>query len=365
MRDAAYSITYVAGIKDTYSENPRLLLQPSSIARAALLRFVKITMATPVLPPNPCLLGILLVAKFDSDAQVVFHYPPRPGDDDSTFSKYFVRSLEDGSTSSSDDEGSSSSDDQDRILVPNPKPEEDDKPQEPEVDETGSASPEKRDGMTTPQRHSRWDDLFGYNSALLAKLLCPAASSHKKKFEVALDDKVFLGRPIFAKEGGQWRRRRRRPRTGNGNVDKGSDSTDRKTPLQAAEGLIEMSGAEAEVDRPMHVHAEAADEAPDNVTVDSLQAACQTKEHMESMVKDELSMFHMVFILNPPPLEYHLRIKEMYDNVVKKLSRAMKWEQARSSYVSEEATIIAGSTKKYFKTNKSLGKPHTLSEKPP
>jgi len=314
-------------------------------------------MANSLLPPNPCLLGILLVTKFDSDARVNFHYPPRLGRDDATFSKYFARSFEDGTTSSSDDENSSSSGDEDKILAPTHKPEADDKAEYVEFDETGSASPEKRDGMTTPQRYVRWDDLLGYSSANLAKFLCPAASTHKKKFEVALDDKVFLGWPVFAKEDGQWRRRRtrrRKTKTSDEAVNQGSG----EPLLQGHEDPCEMSDAETKVDRRME-SADVKDSAQDDVPDDPSR---RTKENSASEIKDELSMFHVVFIMNPPPLEYHLRIKEMYDNIVKKLSRAIKWEQGRSSYVSKEATAIAASTKKFLKSNETFGEPHPATK---
>ena len=311
-------------------------------------------MANPLLPPNPCLLGILLVAKFDSDAKVVFRYPPHPGDDDSTLTKYFARSVGDGTTSSSDEENSSTSEDEDNRSVSDSKLTQDEKPKDPEIDETGSASPEKRDGMTTPQRHRRWDDLFGYSSDLLAKLLCPAASTHKKKFEVALNDIVFLGRPIFAKEDGRWRRRRRKPRTSNGNVDGSLDNSKTKTSLQVAGGLSETSGFETDDRSQMRPSVDPVNQTQDGAS-DQPPKQDTIEGSLTPKVKDDLTMFHTVFILNPPPLEYHVRIKEMYDHVVKKFSRAMKWEQARSSYVSEEAKVIAGSTKGYFKSTKSLG----------
>lgn len=317
-------------------------------------------MANPLLPPNPCLLGILLVTKFDSDARVTFHYPPRLGEDDATFSRYFARSFEDGTTSSSDDERSSSSVAEDRIPAPTHKTEADDKTQYAEFDVTGSASPEKRDDMITPERHARWDDLLGYNSAVLAKFLCPAASTHKRKFEVALDDKVFLGRPVFAKEDGRWRRRRRRRRktkTSDEVINQGSHDIVGESPSKGHEDPCETSDAETEVNRRMD-SADVGDPAQDDVPDEPSRP---TKEHSASETKDELSMFHVVFIMSPPPLEYHLRIKEMYDNVVRKLSRAMKWEQGRSSYVSKEATAIAATTKKFLKSNKTFGEPSSAT----
>lgn len=318
-------------------------------------------MANPLLPPNPCLLGILLVTESGSDAKLTFHYPPRLGEDDATFSKYFARSFEDGTTSSSDGERSSSSVAEDRISAPTHKPEADDKTQYAEFDEIGSASPEKRDGMITPERHARWDDLLGYNSAFLARFLCPAASNHKRKFEVALDDKVFLGWPVFAKENGRWRRRRRRRKTKTSDevINQGSHDIVGEPPLKGQEDPCETSDVETELDD-RRDSADVGDPAQDDVPDEQSRPI---KEHSASETKDELSMFHVVFVMNPPPLEYHLRIKEMYDNVVRKLSRAMKWEQGRSSYVSKEATAIAASTKKFLKSNKTFGEPPPATRK--
>ena len=55
---------------------------------------------------------------------------------------------------------------------------------------------------------------------------------------------------------------------------------------------------------------------------------------------EEMTMFHVVFVMNPPVLEYHTRIGEMYENVVKKLAKALKYEQASSGYVWNEARKI-------------------------
>ena len=56
--------------------------------------------------------------------------------------------------------------------------------------------------------------------------------------------------------------------------------------------------------------------------------------------KPGLTMFHVVFLLNPPALESAVRVAEMYDHVVKKFSRALKAEQARSGYVWEQSQLI-------------------------
>ena len=53
--------------------------------------------------------------------------------------------------------------------------------------------------------------------------------------------------------------------------------------------------------------------------------------------QDEMTMFHVVFVMNPPALEYHIRLQEMYDNVVKKTAKALRYEQARSNAAYQDA----------------------------
>ena len=46
-------------------------------------------MASYPLPPNPCLVAILLLVKTTSEPRIIFHYPPKPGEDNSHFTDMF------------------------------------------------------------------------------------------------------------------------------------------------------------------------------------------------------------------------------------------------------------------------------------
>ena len=308
------------------------------------------------LPPNPCLQGILLVTKFDSDPKIVFHYPPRPGEHDTGFNKYFDPPQCDAAASSSDENSSTSSDDEQKPPLPSPNDEDDHKAQDFDVEETGSVSPEKCEGMRNPKNQIRWDDIFGYNSALLAKLLCPAASGRKKRFEVALDDNIFLGRPVFSNASGSWRRKKRKHKLTKASaaIEQQSES-DRMTSVHLPEDFGKMSGTDTERDDNAGARNHFSAPATELEVGGNLQVGQGILQHSEAKAKDLLSMFHVVLILNPPPLEYHVRVKEVYDNVVKKLSKAMKWEQVHSSYVAQESKNISSTTKRYFKAQKLSG----------
>lgn len=319
-------------------------------------------MASPLLPPNPCLVAILLVVNYHHQPRLVFHYPPRPGEDNAHITDYLKRDLNDSdNTSLSDDDSASASDGHSTTKGKDGGKNKRDGILEVDVEEADSASPEKSGGLALMQRQSKWDDVLGYGAINLAKLLCPASSAHKKRFEMSLNDKAFLGWPVFAKDG-NWQRKKRpkRPVSGDlGSEDKAqsgqeqSNAVKRKSNLQIDEELGESTGHETdnELQRPVR------DTKSDKREVDPptewvRDDTFKQNKGKEEYSKETLKMFHVVFVLDPPPPEYHLRLNEMYGNVVKKLSRGLKWEQAHSNYVSKEVSVISVASKPY---NKRMG----------
>ena len=230
----------------------------------------------------------------------------------------------------------------------------------PDAEETASGSPEKSGGLSQGQKKLQWNDIFGLQSVLLAKLLCPAASCHKKRFEVGLNGNVFLGWPVFARLDGSWRKARKSRRSSsrskiNAEKVKGNpkelighklsvsgtdDDSDNSRPMTAVE-------SQSENDRDGEVREEP------QTSETSVRSKAKAKAHKKfgdagtSAPKTDkpLVMFNVVFVLKPPPLEYHLRLKEMYDNVVKKFGKALRWEQARSNFVARESALIYSLTK--------------------
>ena len=310
-------------------------------------------MSNAPLPPNPCLVAILLIVKFYHEPQIIFNYPPRPGEDNSHYKDYLAADLtdDDDSTSSSDDDSTKSSDEPSNSEAQKVELNKNDNSPDVEVDETGSASPEKHDGVY-PARRPRWDDIFGFPSTMLAKLLCPASTNHKKRFEMGIDEKVFLGWPVYKREGRGWQRKRK---------SRKSKSTDNRSEVKRSLGQGESmttSGRTSVLTSETSGQASETEDEPgkqeDKSAGDSNPASKDTstrphgprkdtdgsKDSVETKPKDEMDMFNVIFVVDPPPLEYHLRVDEMYSNVVKKFSRALKWEQSRSNYVAKEASNI-------------------------
>ncbi|MCJ1273802.1 Nitrogen permease regulator 3 [Puttea exsequens] len=321
------------------------------------------------LPPNPCLIAIVLVVKTVSEPYIAFHYPPRPGEDNPRLRDIFKDQInaEESTTSSSDDKSEDSTAEVLEVLREQSKPQNRESP--PDV-EAGSVSPRQSNAFAVNEYNPRWNDLFGQPSSVLAKLLCPPATSKKKRFEIGLNDNVFLGCPMFAEEDGTWRRKRKDRRSSSRSnitaerVRKEWEATRKRRPKTTSideEGAA-ISPLETETDDPGTSHDE---EQNGSVGTDVKETVSQQDtgtggfKQEPSSPEKPLTMFHVVFVLNPPILEYHLRVKEMYKKIVKKFSKALKLEQARTNFVAHEATIIASLTKHYDKpgSNQSL---HTL-----
>lgn len=313
-------------------------------------------MASPPLPPNPCLVAILLVANYHHQPRLVFHYPPRPGEDNSHFRTFLSEDLSEDESSSTSDDASSSSDGHRSLTERHAQDGQGGSKDVGDVDieELGSASPEKLDGMAQIKKPLKWNDIFGVEAGNLAKLLVPPPSAHKKRFEMTLDEKVFLGWPVFSKDG-HWRKKeRRKPQSKNDSLR--DDSTEKAGQMSsdAQPELDDTSGQDTERDEPnghdMKDDMAVPQRPMSKAGSGKLGYDSYKRRHSsdEDKLLDTLKMFHVVFVLNPPPLEYHLRMKQMYDHVVKKFSRALRWEQARSNYVSKETSTISAA--------KSVGK---------
>ena len=309
------------------------------------------------LPPNPCLVAIILVVRTTSEPCIVFHYPPRPGEDNSPFKGIFTKDGEGSSTSSSDSESEDSTAEMPKLSN---KDEGQNRYSPPDADETGSGSPEKSGGLSQNRKKLQWNDMFGLQSVLLAKLLCPAASCHKKRFEVGLNDNVFLGWPVFARLDGSWKKARK-PRRSSSRSKMTAEKV-KPNPKELVGHKLSVSGTDDDSDNSRPVSAVESQSEKDRdgevreepqTSETNVRSKAKAKAHKRlsdagtSAPKTDkpLVMFNVVFVLKPPPLEYHLRLREMYNNVVKKFGKALRWEQARSNFVARESALIYSVTK--------------------
>ncbi|MCJ1382144.1 Nitrogen permease regulator 3 [Xylographa soralifera] len=274
----------------------------------------------------------------------VFHYPPDPGHDKPHIKLDHENSSEEESVNSSEDDGYSSLEDD--------KPEHDHdatstrNTNDVDIDESGSASPQKTDINGWRRPDVSRNGFLGLPVGL-QHFLCPDVKAHKKRFEMSIDGRVFLGWPIYLREDELWKRKKKSkvakaPMT---DVDAKSTSTEQTAnahPRRSSVQLNEDLGETTSNDTGAEDHE--TPELPSSPDVDESYKQAdeyqQNKDMAALSLKEMLNMFHVVFVMNPPPLEYQLRVDEMYDHVVKKFTRALKWEQSRSNFVLNEAQKI-------------------------
>ena len=283
----------------------------------------------------------------------MFHYPPKPGEDNTRYRYLFKDDRTDTSSTSSSTESSAEEDNKDEIA----EREEQQGSSPPDADEFGSASPLRATGVVRPDRKKpQWNDIFGYQSSVLARALCPAPQS-LKRFEVSLGEYTFLGRPSYGNEDGSWRKKRRRSSSMSKSLGgKASVATNssRSRPRNSALDATSGDSTGPEIDEDPQFTSSAKQQRPKRGSDDSHSASNTSVSNFtptQQASKDPLLMFHVVYVLRTPPLEYHIRNKDMWTHVVRKFSKALKQEQERASYVEKEITLIASAVKRAKKAS--------------
>ncbi|KAL9617262.1 MAG: hypothetical protein Q9160_007943 [Pyrenula sp. 1 TL-2023] len=281
-------------------------------------------------PTNPSLLAIILIVQSRAGPRFVFHYPPDPlsvpvsisqtndevppsADDSSSDSGETSDSASDGEKASTVRARHQKKSFNDEVVSLGSAVKKPPATDEEEGDSTSSESDPGHGTWTAP-----WESFLSMSTSALEKLLSPNTRTwHKRRFEVGVNELCFVGWPVFIRDDGTWQKRKIRSKS----------RREEMAGSGASFGRHEQSAVSSEEAKEKHAAPKASEP--------QVRSPGPSSAHMDTM-----TMFNVVFVLNPPVLEYSLRVREMYDNVVKKLGRALKWEQARVDYVWKEAQVI-------------------------
>lgn len=355
-------------------------------------------------PPDPCLVAIILIVRSRTGPRLVFHYPPNPLSENRlkttnkggrrisrTRSRQGAKNTD---SSSSDESGLSSDEDEDEkereshvgaTAAPGRRGSNfgilDDhapvsaspgvgEPQLPgslasgrassirkrggagsDPEEDGSASDRPEDG---PGHSSRlpWESLLGLPGSVWEKLLSPSRSWHKRRFEVGINDLALIGWPVFVREDGNWRKQRRKKKKPRAEWDGGELGHNENAEDGQGENKMvsspEMGASVAFIDSTI---------SPTGIKGGSITSGKFGRlpdDSIDPEDKDHMTMFNVVFVMDPPLLEYSSRVKEIYENIIKKFAKALKWEQARTDYVWRESQHILQVRRKARESSMSL-----------
>ncbi|OJD14247.1 hypothetical protein AJ78_05374 [Emergomyces pasteurianus Ep9510] len=326
-------------------------------------------MSSIVRPPDPCLVAIILIIQSRAGPRFVFHYPPNPSTVINNKSRRNSRpnnSAKSSESSPSSDDDRSSSDDDEHCHSSagcsslsrgvsehsgrgglSDKLGDRDSHTSSLRGHSSSSSMQLRKRSATPDAkpdtqpdagreqtpgdlyRPPWESLLGLPTNVWEKLLSPSPAWHKRRFEVGVNDLVFVGWPVFVREDGTWRKRKRKKKARkdqlSGEHHQPWDADKRRGDKRNDSSSTPASETEGE---------------NDTVAEDKKMTEDDVHSGSPETDKDSMTMFNVVFVLNPPLLEYGLRIREKYENVIKKFGKGLKSEQARVDYVWREAQTI-------------------------
>ena len=241
------------------------------------------------------LLAILLVASSDltsPNKHLLFHYPPHP-----TPNCAVDEEVPDDSSSDTASTTSSSSSGSSTTSLPSSKYSRitgdrgygiDDNEEHHDGFDRDEDDSERTTWRRKPGRTTEWEELiFGLSKRDLADILIPKDQLCNRKFELGMEDLVFLGHPIHFTE------------SANGRV---------------ASELLATSPSSS---------------INDDADTDAIVS------------KVKLTKFHAVFVINPSWTgDYHEQVQKMYGEIIKKFTDACVVEQQERGYIALEAYKI-------------------------
>ncbi|ANB11187.1 Npr3p [Sugiyamaella lignohabitans] len=240
--------------------------------------------------------------------------------------------------------------------------------------------------------------VVGFDTDFLGELLCPQRAMCNMRFEMCVDDTVFLGLPIHVQADGQWRKKKfskaprsvpstlmengginglkaRKRKTGARRARLGADG-DRRLNLSGDEhGNIESTGPNetnvlsdenesdaSDISDVSDVGSDVSDSDGDgdgddgtkvaqeqgeirpggshpNRKADNLSASISSLPEF-SDPQSPMRMFQVTFVMTPPVTEYKFRVDQMYYFVLANFVKTLRTEQAKSNYVWNEVNTM-------------------------
>jgi hypothetical protein len=242
-------------------------------------------MALPVLPNTDNFLGVALVINRSRDGpRLVFHYPPR----------LLPTQRSRGNAAGGDDA------DDDHFVT-----------------ESGT--------QIVP-----WEHVAGFPAKDLENMLTPARAYHKKLFQVSLDPMYCVSYPIYVPENGVWRKKKaKKPQKQRPSQrDSGAAKKEDDDPFPTDAGGSARSGGEKGSIGAEKIEAR-----------DMLKPLGTVVEETEDK-KSNMTMFNLVFFLNPKKHEVKPLVDIMFAHIIKKINKAYKYCQQRSDFVWKESKRI-------------------------
>lgn len=174
-----------------------------------------------------------------------------------------------------------------------------------------------------------WEYLDAFKTSDLSSILTPARPFHKKCFELTLDPLTFVTYPMHIREDGRWKKKKRDKRSKKRREESESaiaddvDMENRPTPASETVDVEEYDMTSPGVEE---IHKRIA--MPRGLSF-----------HSEDN-EGGMTMFNLVFILNPKKTEAPAKVADMFEHIAKDINKALRYAQNYSNYVWRESDLI-------------------------
>lgn len=196
------------------------------------------------------------------------------------------------------------------------------------------------------------DKLFSFDADFISDLATPPKSLCNTRFELTVEDMVFLGLPIHIQDDGSWRvskksklkrsksmstsQRSRKQSNADSNHNEDRRSESNRTSFNNSINIDERKTTDVtEGTNNDELHEDHIDHHNDIEVLEYTGENLDLKERECGMYQ-----FHMLFVMNPPVVEYNHRIDEMFHYIISRISLLLRYEQQKTNYVWEESKKI-------------------------
>ena len=274
-------------------------------------------MTSHILTTDSGVIAVALIIRSRDGPRFVFHYPPRPTTQASQREVRYGAELDQSEMDEKSDEDEEGGDDSDledgdyQIVPALGKLDLNEKTTKRKARYVGPLEGDDHYDSPSGEHIVPWEYLGEFSTRDLESILTPSRAFHKKKFELSLDPLYFVAYPIHVREDGLWKKKK---------LQKAKKS--QKGPIE--DETTSGDGNSIEGEKNDAGKAKAGDSNSEG-----------GDDHGGGM-----TMFNVVFILNVPRDEEDKRIIEVYEHVIKKFNKALKYAQAQSNYVWKESEMI-------------------------
>lgn len=266
------------------------------------------------------LLGVALIVRSKDGPRFIFHYPPRLRPNERAIRPPYGTELDPTAPEDADDieaDEDDDLDDRDYSLYNS-------------LEGLGLGKKSRHVNPWEGDEHFElpdgqhvvpWEYLDAFHTKDLASILTPARAFHKRCFELTLDPLTFVTYPMHIREDGRWKKKKREKRSRRRKEEEerqenGSIADD----TVISESPAETSGLEDEARK--------------------VRMPKGTSFTSDDTNDGGMTMFNLVFIMNPKTTEAPVRVSDMFEHVAKDINKALRYAQNYSNYVWKESERI-------------------------